>query len=135
MGIIHILAFVSSTRVLGASLMQVDAQGRQSFIQREFDGSSQHAEHLLPLVDEVLAQAQLSRQDLNTIAFGQGPGGFTGLRVACGVTQGRSSGLELPVVAGPSLLAVAQSEHRACHDAEVGMLAGPMCTRYGAAYR
>src|SRR5690625_6202138 len=88
MGIINILALESSTPVLGVSLMQVDAQGRQSFIQREFDGSSQHAEHLLPLVDEVLAQAQLSRQDLNTIAFGQGPGGFTGLRVACGVTQG-----------------------------------------------
>src|SRR5690625_8043554 len=112
MGIINILALESSTPVLGVSLMQVDAQGRQSFIQREFDGSSQHAEHLLPLVDEVLAQAQLSRQDLNTIAFGQGPGGVTGLRVACGVTKGMAFGLQLPEVGVPSLLAGDQAEQR-----------------------
>ncbi len=135
MGIINILALESSTPVLGVGLMQVDAQGRQSFIQREFDGSSQHAEHLLPLVDEVLAQAQLSRQDLNTIAFGQGPGGFTGLRVACGVTQGMAFGLQLPVVAVPSLLAVAQAEHSADHDIQVVILDARMGELYVAAYR
>src|SRR5690625_7456644 len=122
MGIINILALESSTPVLGVSLMQVDAQGRQSFIQREFDGSSQHAEHLLPLVDEVLAQAQLSRQDLNTIAFGQGPGGFTGLRVACGVTQGMAFGLQLPGVAVPSLLVVVQAVLRGDPDYSDGNL-------------
>src|SRR5699024_55218 len=73
MGSVNIFALESSTPVLGVGLLQVDEQGHQSFIQREFHGSSRHAEHLLPLVDQVLAQAQLGQQDLSAIAFGQGP--------------------------------------------------------------
>lgn len=135
MGSVNILALESSTPVLGVGLLQVDEQGHQSFIQREFHGSSQHAEHLLPLVDQVLAQAELTQQDLDTIAFGQGPGGFTGLRVACGVAQGIAFGLQLPVVAVPSLLAVAQAQRTAQHEIQVVILDARMGELYVAAYR
>lgn len=135
MGSVNILALESSTPVLGVGLLQVDEQGHQSFIQREFHGSSRHAEHLLPLVDQVLAQAQLGQQDLSAIAFGQGPGGFTGLRVACGAAQGMAFGLQLPVVAVPSLLAVAQAEHSAEHAIQVVILDARMDELYVAAYR
>lgn len=135
MGAVNILALESSTPVLGVGLLQVDKDGHQSFIQREFHGSSQHAEHLLPLVDQVLAQAELTQQDLDAIAFGQGPGGFTGLRVACGVAQGMAFGLQLPVVAVPSLLAVAQAQRSAEHEIQVVILDARMDELYVAAYR
>jgi len=61
------------------------------------------------MIQSVLKEAQISRQQLTAIAFGQGPGAFTGLRVACGVAQGLAYALEIPVVPVVSLHAVAQA--------------------------
>lgn len=72
---------------------------------------SQHAESILEIVDSVLAQAQLDKTALNLIAFGAGPGGFTGLRIACGVSQGMALGLSLPVACVCNLQARAQQLH------------------------
>ncbi len=135
MNSVNILALESSTPTLGVGLLQVNEQGQQSFIQREFHGSSQHAEQILPLVDEVLAQAALTPQDITVIAFGQGPGGFTGLRVACGVAQGMAFGLQRPVVAVPSLLAVAQAAQQPAEWIQVVLLDARMNELYVAAYR
>src|SRR3546814_9230531 len=52
--------------------------------------------------------AGLVPADLHAVAFGQGPGGFTGLRVACGVAQGMGLALQVPVVPVVSHLAVAE---------------------------
>lgn len=68
------------------------------------------------MVDEVLAENGLGRQSLSAVAFGQGPGGFTGLRVACGVAQGMAFALQLPVVPVVSLAAVAQRDADAGGD-------------------
>ncbi|MBV2234751.1 MAG: tRNA (adenosine(37)-N6)-threonylcarbamoyltransferase complex dimerization subunit type 1 TsaB [Sterolibacterium sp.] len=65
------------------------------------------SEHLLPWVQELLVEADLDFSALDGIAFGAGPGGFTGLRLACGVTQGLACALDLPVVAVSSLEALA----------------------------
>lgn len=65
------------------------------------------------MADELLAERGLGRDALAAVAFGQGPGGFTGLRVACGVAQGIGFALQIPVVPVASLMAVAQRDHEA----------------------
>ncbi|MGH8670822.1 MAG: tRNA (adenosine(37)-N6)-threonylcarbamoyltransferase complex dimerization subunit type 1 TsaB, partial [Burkholderiales bacterium] len=67
-----------------------------------------HSEMLLPMVARVLEQAGLSVQDLDGVAFGQGPGSFTGLRVGCGVAQGLAFGANLPALGIGTLRALAQ---------------------------
>ena len=49
---------------------------------------SRHSEHVLGMIRDLLADLKIDRHDLNLVAFGAGPGSFTGLRVACGVAQG-----------------------------------------------
>lgn len=71
-----------------------DAGGRLLAERVEHVGNK-HAERLLALVSEVLAEAGARKADLGLIAFGAGPGAFTGLRVACGVAQGLAWALGL----------------------------------------
>ncbi|MEC5387703.1 tRNA (adenosine(37)-N6)-threonylcarbamoyltransferase complex dimerization subunit type 1 TsaB [Uliginosibacterium sp. H3] len=70
-------------------------------------GGNTHSGALLPAIRQLLAEADASVSALDAIAFGRGPGAFTGVRLACGVAQGLALGGDLPVAAISSLEALA----------------------------
>ena len=84
---LKILAFDTSSEYCSIAI----SVGDEVLSQKAFAGK-RHSELLLPMLHELLAQAELSLEKLDGIAFGAGPGSFTGLRVACGVAQGLAFG-------------------------------------------
>jgi tRNA threonylcarbamoyladenosine biosynthesis protein TsaB len=71
-----------------------------------------HSRDILPAIESLLAKADTTLAQLDCIVFGQGPGSFTGLRIAVGVVQGLAFGLEIPVVPVSSLACLAQAQYR-----------------------
>jgi tRNA threonylcarbamoyladenosine biosynthesis protein TsaB len=77
-------------------------------IERATETARGHADLVLPMVDAVLKEAGLTLQQLDGLAYGRGPGGFTGVRIAVGVAQGLAYGARLATVGVSDLAAVAQ---------------------------
>ncbi len=130
----NLLALETSGSRCGVALLREAGDGVRMWL-REHDGVQEHAERLLPMADEVLAEAGVARRDVTAVAFGQGPGGFTGLRVACGIAQGLGMALDIPVVPVPSHLAVASRSGAGAGDAVVVALDARMQEAYLGVYR
>ena len=97
-----LLALETATEACSAALY-LDGEVRERFEV----APRRHTELILPMMTELLAGAGLRLNDLDALAFGCGPGAFTGLRIAAGVAQGTALGAGLPVVSVSTLAALA----------------------------
>ncbi|MDR1351113.1 MAG: tRNA (adenosine(37)-N6)-threonylcarbamoyltransferase complex dimerization subunit type 1 TsaB [Zoogloeaceae bacterium] len=89
----RILALETSTESGSCALWQ-----EGEILAADCPADAPHSATLLPLAQQLLASAQSSFAALDAIAFGMGPGAFTGLRVACGIAQGMAAALDKPVL-------------------------------------
>ena len=128
-----ILALETSTQFCSVALWRdgdLDA--------REALAGQRHSELLLPMVEALLERHGLALKELDGIAFGEGPGSFTGLRIGCGVTQGLAFGAGLPVVGVGTLLALAEAAQAECAvcclDARMGEIYHAAYARSGSGW-
>jgi tRNA threonylcarbamoyladenosine biosynthesis protein TsaB len=84
---------------------------------------NRHSELALPMLEQLLAKVAIEMKELDAVAFGSGPGSFTGLRIACGLAQGLALARALPVVAVSAFEAIAEESGAtrvaACIDARM----------------
>lgn len=104
----RILALETATDACSVALWQDGA-----VLERFEPGARRQTERVLPLVDELLAEAGVTLAQLDAIAFGRGPGAFTGVRVAVSVTQGLAFALDIPVAGVSTLAACALAAYQA----------------------
>jgi tRNA threonylcarbamoyladenosine biosynthesis protein TsaB len=130
----YILALETSGACCGVALW-CDVDGNPRVLLREHHGVKEHSERLLPMVDELLAEAGIGSAALDAVAFGQGPGGFTGLRVACGVAQGLGFALDVPLAPVVSHAAVAWLSEAPAGQVVLVAMDARMDEVYVAAYR
>ena len=103
-----LLAFDTSTETLSIAV----ARGAGlPVLERSGPGGAHASAALIPAIEDLLAEAGLALDGLDAIAFGRGPGSFTGLRTAAAVAQGLGFGAGVPVLAIETLLAVAEEAH------------------------
>jgi len=122
----RILALETSTEYCSVALWQDG-----NIVNRCERVGQRHSELLIGILDNLLHEAGVKLTELDGIAFGAGPGSFTGVRIACGVTQGLALGADLPVVSVCTLQALAQASG---HDKVIAALDARMNEIYHAIY-
>lgn len=104
---LKILAVDTATEACSAALLVGD-----KLFSRWEEAPRDHTRKILPMVQAVLEDAGISLSDLDAIAFGRGPGSFTGVRIGIGVAQGLAFGAGVPLIGISTLAAMAQGAYR-----------------------
>ena len=104
---LKILALDTATEACSAALLV----GERVYARWE-EAPRDHTKKILPMVQAVLDEAGIALSDLDAIAFGRGPGSFTGVRIGVGVAQGLAFGAGVPLLGISTLAAMAQGAHR-----------------------
>ncbi len=102
-----ILAIDTATEACSAALLWND-----EILVQEQIAPQAHTRLILPMVQAVLSEAQASLNQLDAIAFGRGPGSFTGVRIGIGAAQGLAYGAGVPLIAVSTLQMLAQGLYR-----------------------
>lgn len=122
----NILALETSTEYCSVALWQDGAE-----TSRCDKVGQKHSQVLLPMVDALLREAGIGLAEVDGIAFGAGPGSFTGVRIACSAAQGLALGADKPVAGICTLHALAEDTGR---DRVIAVLDARMAEVYYAAY-
>ena len=104
----NLLAVETSTELCSVALLR----DGELFVE-EAMAENRHSDLLVPMLRRVLERARLAPRQMDAFAFGQGPGSFTGLRIACGIVQGLAYASGKPVVPVSTLLALAEQSNEA----------------------
>lgn len=127
-------AFETSTEWCSAALW---LDGELRAVERR--AANRHGELALPMLQSLLGAVRLGMADLEAVAFGAGPGSFTGLRIACGIAQGLAFARSLPVCGVSSLEAMAEEcgapRVVACLDARMGEVYYAALEKQGSRWR
>lgn len=131
-----ILAIETSSELASCALLNTNASPPAAVLERESSGVRTHSQAVLPMVQELLREAGVKLADCDAIAFGAGPGSFTGVRTACGVAQGLAFGAGLPTLPLVTLEAMAEACRARTGATEVlAVLDARMGEVYWAQYR
>lgn len=127
----YILALETSTEIASVALLR-----GQQISARESVGAQMHSQTVLNMLQDLLQEAGITLAQCDALAFGAGPGSFTGVRTACGLAQGLAFGANVPVVPVVSLLAMAEAARAAgAGDAILAVLDARMGEVYWAQYQ
>lgn len=103
----NILALDTSTEGCSVALLK-----ERTIIDRYEIAPQKHTELILPMIEEVLNLSSMTKKEINAVAFTEGPGSFTGLRIAIGVAQGLCFALDIPAIPLSTLRVIAQRAFR-----------------------
>lgn len=110
----RLLAIDTATEACSAAL-EIDGAVSERWV----EAPREHGDRLLAMIDELLVEAGITATALDALAFGRGPGAFTGVRIATGVAQGVAYALDLPVLRISTLATLAQGAYRGHGAAQV----------------
>ena len=101
--LLPILAIETSDELCSAAVMLTE----DSFVEINFQKKFVHSEKLMPMISDLLKNADLKMDDLKSLAVSMGPGSFTGLRIGLTIAKGLAAGRELPIIQVPTFDALA----------------------------
>jgi tRNA threonylcarbamoyladenosine biosynthesis protein TsaB len=126
----NLLAIETATEACSVALVHGD-----ELIARSEIAPRRHTERVLPMADELLAEAGIGRHALDAIAVGRGPGAFTGVRLGVSLAQGMALALDVPVITISSLAALALEAPEEDGSAILAVIDARMGEIYAACYR